>query len=253
MFRIFLFCGSPDNFESPIHSSNLHLQQKERQQSAGQHTKQMEELRRRHQNIPGAHQIVVGDDRPVLRMMDETLARYQGGAALRRRLLPRMLVRPIVEVLVRMLVGIVVHIAEVDLELVVARLHQRMHDLDPIGLVRFNGVRPAGYVHMIRPVRICVAVGGGYGDGRRRPTEELTVPRRWRRVNDARHEPRGGDFAKENQQNGAHLPAAEFTVDVADDVDFFHGRTGRLGRHAMNGIVRAASLVEQRRWRRQRW
>lgn len=207
----------------------------------------MEELRRRHQNVARAHQIVVGDDRSVLRMVHETLARHEGGTALLCRLLPRMLVRPIVKVLVRMLIGVVVHIAEVDFELIVARLHQRMHDLDPVGLVRLHCVRPAGRVHMVRSMRIRV-VGAGYRTGRWRPTEELAVPRRWRRINDARHKPGGGDFAEEYQQNGAHLPAAEFAVDVADDVDFFHvWAVRRLG--SANWFVGAASLVERRRRR----
>lgn len=158
----------------------LPLQQEERQQTARQHPKQMEELRRCHQNIPRAHQIIIGNNRPIIRMMQKTIARNHRARPL-IGLLPRMLMRPIVKVLIGMLVRIVVHIAKVDFELIVACLDQRMHDLDPFGLVALHLLRPArldAAAMRIRPV----AQG-------RRPAEELTVPRRRRREYDARHEP----------------------------------------------------------------
>lgn len=164
----------------------------------------MKELRCGHQNVTRAHQIIIGDDRSIAGVMQETVARYHRCVA-RVRLLPRMLMLTLLEILGGMRIRIIVHIAEVDLELVVALLDHRMHDLNPLRFALLDGVR-------------C----GPIADGRR-PTEELTVPRCRRCEYDAGHEPGGRDFGEENQHNGAQLPASEFAGDAADDVDLFHG------------------------------
>lgn len=168
----------------------------------------MEKLRRCDKNITRAHQIVVRDDGFVVGMVQKTFARNYGGIA-SLGLVPRMRMVLLVEILLRMLVGVVVHVAKVNFKLIVLGLDQRMHDLDPFGAVALHFLERRA---LLRPV----------DRFRRRLAKELAVPRCGRCENDARHKPRGGDFAQEYQQDGAQLPAAEFAVDAADDVDLFH-------------------------------
>lgn len=114
-------------------------------------------------------------------MMQEALARnYRCIPA--GRLVPRMRMRSIVKIVLGMLVRVVVHIAEIDVELVILILDNRVQDLNPLALVAFHLVkRRSGAFSPVNGTR-------------RWFTEEFTMSRRRRREDDAGHKPGGWDF-----------------------------------------------------------
>ena len=180
----------------------LLLSQKMRgQEPSSQHTQQMEELRRGHQDVSGANQVVVGDERRVRRMMHEALARDNVGVAFRD--LPRMIGGHVMEVRLRVFVSVRKDVAEIVFQLVVLDRH-RMCDLDPVGLILCENV-----------VKVC-----GVDEIRRRSAKELTMPRFWCSVDNTRHKPSRRDFREKYQENDAQLPFAPIATYPIDVVHF---------------------------------
>lgn len=91
---------------------HLQFEQINCQQSARQHTKQMEKLCTRHQYITRTHQIIIGYNRFIIRMMQKCVTRYNRCIPIWH--VPRMQMNTIMKIIFRMFFRIIVNITKVN-------------------------------------------------------------------------------------------------------------------------------------------